>query len=70
MRVFAILTAVATAAVAISADAADEPLMKQAQATFAPIPLTPPAIKGIVSTPSDGRSRQSSLFRSAPFAKS
>lgn len=51
MRVFVILTAVATAAVAVSADAADEPLMKQAQATFAPIPLTPPAIKGIVSTP-------------------
>lgn len=51
MRVFAILAAMASAAVAISADAADDPLMKQAQATFAPIPLVPPAIKGIASTP-------------------
>lgn len=51
MRLFTILTVVATSAVAISVDAADDPLMKQAQATFAPIPLTPPTIKGIVSTP-------------------
>lgn len=48
---FAILTAVASALVTVSAQSADDPLMKQAQATFAPIPLTPPAIKGIASTP-------------------
>ncbi len=51
MRVFAILTAVASALVSVSAQSADDPLMKQAQATFAPIPLTPPTIKGIASTP-------------------
>lgn len=51
MRVFAILTAAASALVPVSAQSGDDPLMKQAQTTFAPIPLTPPVIKGIASTP-------------------
>lgn len=51
MRAFAIMAAVASALVSVSAQSADDPLMKQAQATFAPIPLTPPAMKGIASTP-------------------
>ncbi|MGA9265914.1 MAG: cytochrome-c peroxidase, partial [Rhodomicrobium sp.] len=31
--------------------AADDPLMKQAQGTFEPIPLKPPAIKNVAATP-------------------
>jgi hypothetical protein len=31
--------------------AADDPLMKQAQGLFQPIPLEPPAVKGVTSTP-------------------
>ena len=33
------------------ASAADDPLMKQAQELFQPIPLEPPAVKGVNSTP-------------------
>lgn len=34
-----------------AAFAADDPLMKQAQSTFEPIPLKPPAIKDVTATP-------------------
>ncbi|CAA2140802.1 cytochrome-c peroxidase [Hyphomicrobium sp. ghe19] len=31
--------------------AAEDPVMKEAQSTFAPIPLTPPPVKGVTATP-------------------
>ena len=34
-----------------AAFAADDPLMKQAQGLFQPIPSEPPAIKGVTTTP-------------------
>ncbi len=37
--------------VAAAAFAADDPVMKQAQGLFAPIPLKPPALKGVSATP-------------------
>src|SRR5512144_852953 len=37
--------------VAAAAFAADDPLMKQAQGLFQPIPSEPPAIKGVTTTP-------------------
>jgi cytochrome c peroxidase len=49
MRVVAFILAVLFASV--PAAAADDPLMKQAQATFEPIPLTPPPLKDAASTP-------------------
>jgi len=50
MRVFASL-AVLLAGIFAAAFAADDPLMKQAQANFEPIPLKPPALKDIAATP-------------------
>ena len=37
--------------VTAAAVAADDPLMKQAQGLFQPIPSEPPAIKGVTATP-------------------
>ena len=49
--------------------AADDPLMKQAQGLFQPIPLQPPAVKGVTSTPTMVEPRKGSLFRSATVAE-
>jgi cytochrome c peroxidase len=52
MRMSATLVAfISTLGVAAIALAADDPLMKQAQGLFQPIPLEPPAVKGVTSTP-------------------
>ena len=45
--------------------AADDPLMKQAQGLFQPIPSQPPAIKDITATPAMVELGKGSLFRSA-----
>jgi cytochrome c peroxidase len=44
----AFISSLGVAAIAL---AADDPLMKQAQGLFQPIPLEPPAVKGVTSTP-------------------
>jgi cytochrome c peroxidase len=52
MRMPRIMTAVSALCLMVSsAISADDPLMKEAQATFAPIPLTPPPIKDVTATP-------------------
>ena len=50
MRVLASILLLSIAGIA-AALAADDPLMKQAQGTFEPIPLKPPAIKDVATTP-------------------
>ena len=47
----ALASAFLVLSVAASAVAADDPLMKQAQGLFQPIPLKPPAIKDVPATP-------------------
>lgn len=52
MRVPSIMAAVSAVCLTVSpAISADDALMKEAQATFAPIPLTPPPIKDVTPTP-------------------
>ena len=47
----ALASALLVLSVAASAVEADDPLMKQAQGLFQPIPLKPPAIKDVPATP-------------------